>query len=412
MKRIILIATIFLLILVPANSFALNFTDTEGHWAEKEIDWAYKKGYIKGYPGGEFKSNKNVTRAELYEMVKNLLKDGAKASTEFKDVRDTDWFKDSLDLAKGGGYLVHKDDYFFPNTPSTRLEVVRILNKIYRLDEKSTDNFKDTYNLSVEDKRNIYALKALGIIEGYEDATFRPENSLTRAQICTILKRAVTNLGYSKGGENLEGIKKELEDKIFEAESIDTSKFSKASVENLRYEIKNAKAVLLNSRDKFEISTAISNLNRQMSLLVREEKRETLEIEVRNEIGQVLNAKVYVDGTVYEGGPLAPGKHLVKAEAEGYVSESTFFYYEGGYKKVNIVLKREESSLLRLSLAPTLTSPDEGMVKSGTRVTVTAMPPQNKKLKYFIVNGKIKMTTQNKLILIIKEDTTVGVEYE
>lgn len=76
MKRIILIATLFLLILTPFKSFALNFTDTEGHWAEKEIDWAYKKGYIKGYPGGEFKPDINVSRAELYEMVKNLLKGG------------------------------------------------------------------------------------------------------------------------------------------------------------------------------------------------------------------------------------------------------------------------------------------------------------------------------------------------
>lgn len=412
MKRIILIATIFLLISVPVKSFALNFTDTEGHWAEREIDWAYKKGCIKGYPGGEFKPDKNISRAELYEMVKNLLKDGAKATAEFKDVKDTDWFKEALDLAKGGNYLVHKGDYFLPNTPATRMEVVRILNQIYRLDEKTLDSFKDTEALTGPDRRSINALKTLGIIEGYEDGTFRPENSLTRAQICAILKRAATNMGYSKGGESIEGIKRELEKKIIEAEGIDVMKYSRSSAENLLYEINKARAVLANSSDKFEIKNAATNLDRQINSLEREEKKDSLEIEVRNEIGQILNAKVYVDGTVYEGGPMAPGKHLVKAESEGYVSESTFVYYEGGYKKINIVLKREERSLLRLSLAPTLTSSDEGMVKSGTRVTVTAMPPQNKKLKYFTVNGKIKMATQNKLILIIKEDTAVGVEYE
>lgn len=412
MKRIILIATLFLLILVPFGSFALNFTDTEGHWAEKEIDWAYKKGYIKGYPGGEFKPMKNVTRAELYEMVKNLLKGGAKASAEFKDVKDTDWFKEALDLAKGGNYLVHKGDYFSPDTSATRMEVVRILNQIYRLDEKTLDNFKDTEVLAGSDRRSIYALQTLGIVEGYEDGTFRPENSLTRAQICAILKRAATNLGYSKGGESIESIKRELEDKIRDAEGIDIMKYSPSSAESLNYEIKKARSVLQNSNDKFEIRNAAANLDRQINSLEREEKKDALEIEVRNEIGQILSAKVYLDGTVYEGAAVAPGKHLVKAEAEGYVSESTFVYYEGGYKKINMVLKREERSLLRLSLAPTLTSSDEGMVKSGTRVTVTAMPPQNKKLKYFTVNGKIKMATQNKLILIIKEDTSVGVEYE
>ena len=153
-------------------------------------------------------------------MVKNLLKGGAKASAEFKDVKDTDWFKEALDLAKGGNYLVHKGDYFSPDTSATRMEVVRILNQIYRLDEKTLDNFKDTETLTGSDRRSIYALQTLGIVEGYEDGTFRPENSLTRAQICAILKRAATNLGYSKGGESIESIKRELEDKIRDAEGM------------------------------------------------------------------------------------------------------------------------------------------------------------------------------------------------
>ena len=50
-----------------------TFSDIEGHWAQKEIESVCAKGFLQGYPGGTFRPNKPITRAELVTIMNRLL---------------------------------------------------------------------------------------------------------------------------------------------------------------------------------------------------------------------------------------------------------------------------------------------------------------------------------------------------
>ncbi|HHY72403.1 MAG TPA: S-layer homology domain-containing protein [Bacillus bacterium] len=51
-----------------------SFTDTKGHWVEKEIQAFVSKGIIKGFPDGTFNPKGNATRAEAVAMITRLIK--------------------------------------------------------------------------------------------------------------------------------------------------------------------------------------------------------------------------------------------------------------------------------------------------------------------------------------------------
>lgn len=49
------------------------FNDVKGHWAEKYINYAAEKGWVKGYPDGSFKPDQYITRAEFVTLVNSVL---------------------------------------------------------------------------------------------------------------------------------------------------------------------------------------------------------------------------------------------------------------------------------------------------------------------------------------------------
>ncbi len=82
------------------------FNDTSGHWAEKYIASAAKKGWIKGYLNGTFSPDRPITRAEFITFVNNVLgrhvytNDILDGTIEFKDLINTDsWFYSDIKVA-------------------------------------------------------------------------------------------------------------------------------------------------------------------------------------------------------------------------------------------------------------------------------------------------------------------------
>lgn len=67
-------------------------SDIKGHWAEKQInDWV-NKDLAKGYPGGTFKPDNSITRAEFITLVNRAFGFTEKAQVSFSDVSSKDWF--------------------------------------------------------------------------------------------------------------------------------------------------------------------------------------------------------------------------------------------------------------------------------------------------------------------------------
>jgi len=94
-----------------------------------------------------------------------------------------------IKLATAGVLLGYPDGTFKPNQPITRGELSKVINKIFNYTEADTEMFPDV----VKDKdwyyNDVAIAKKAGYIKGYDDGTFRGENNMTREEACTILTR-------------------------------------------------------------------------------------------------------------------------------------------------------------------------------------------------------------------------------
>lgn len=139
MLAVLLVLTQFMLPVLPA-ALAATPTDIAGNWAQSDIQKLVDKGYISGYPDGTFKPDNTVTRAEFLKILTGVLQipPANGGTTTLSDVAPTDWFFGyvvaAVDKGLVGGY---PDGTFLPNNPITRQEVAKILVKAKGIDETS-----------------------------------------------------------------------------------------------------------------------------------------------------------------------------------------------------------------------------------------------------------------------------------
>lgn len=95
-----------------------NFKDVKGHWAEKYIASAAKKGWVRGYQDGTFAPNKFITRAEFVTLVNNVqgrkvrAKDILKEAKSFTDLKPSSWYYTALKAASNSYLYTKLSDSF------------------------------------------------------------------------------------------------------------------------------------------------------------------------------------------------------------------------------------------------------------------------------------------------------------
>ncbi|WP_164775508.1 S-layer homology domain-containing protein [Paenibacillus glycanilyticus] len=170
-----------------------SFQDTASHWASKDLSLGAKLGIINGYPDGSFRPDASVTRAEFSTLVVKAfalrLENGGK---EFEDTQ-TSWARDSIGiLAYYGVISGYPDGTFHPDQKITRAEMVAILSKILILQSNSgeANTFIDV-TPQYWAKAIIEEAAAAGIIQGKGENRFAPNDNLTRAEALTVILRVM-----------------------------------------------------------------------------------------------------------------------------------------------------------------------------------------------------------------------------
>lgn len=153
-----------------------------------EIPKDYTGAYLGGYPDKTFKPDNNMTRAEFASMLSEVLtiqKDDS--VVELKDVNPDKWYSDDIQLVVGAGIINgYSDGTFRPENMITRAEATSIIVRLKDIEGVNAVNkFSDinghwAYN-------DIIKANSLGIINGYPDATFRPDGYITRAEVTKIM---------------------------------------------------------------------------------------------------------------------------------------------------------------------------------------------------------------------------------
>jgi len=199
-----IITLILYLVFTPAKVSAATITDINGHWAQVSINKWISAGFISGYPGGSFKPDRKISRAEFVTLVnKAFKKQGLKAKGSFSDVKQSDWFYSVVVSSKAGGYISgYEGGTFRPNQNISRQEAAVIITRLLQLNTDSSNvnlAFKDANKFPSWSIASIKAVFAGKIMKGYSDGTFKAEQSITRAEAVEALDRAFTNVMAFQG---------------------------------------------------------------------------------------------------------------------------------------------------------------------------------------------------------------------
>ncbi len=200
--------------IVCAFSFALaaSFTDVPSDmWASSQIErWADEK-VVVGYDDGTYKPSNLITRAEFATIVVKLFNPEKEADlAKYKDVKETDWYYSNLAKAVGMGAIEEASTTTMrPNTYVTRQEAVVILNSILKLAPARKDaikDFEDYEEIADYAEEDVEVFSEREYVVGYPDGTFRPADTITRAEAATILDRVFKLIVSDKGTFDCDGI--------------------------------------------------------------------------------------------------------------------------------------------------------------------------------------------------------------
>jgi len=132
--RVLFLLTLFSSMLFSAKAQAQPvLSDIQGNWAESVIKNLAEKGVINGYPDGAFKPDQNVTRAEFAKLVAKTFGYTATAQTGFPDVREH-WAQSYISAAAGQKVMnAFADGAFKPERTVSRAQIATMLSRILHL---------------------------------------------------------------------------------------------------------------------------------------------------------------------------------------------------------------------------------------------------------------------------------------
>ncbi len=164
--------------------------------------------YIVGYEDRTFKPENNMTRAEVVTIFTRLLKkqpNEESDSNPFTDIEEH-WAKKYI-LALGDLGIIngYEDGSFKPDKSITRAEFVNIVSRLEGKISLELNNIFTDLNSNHWAYTSILYSKEMGWVLGYEDGTFKPDKNITRAEVVTIINRLLIRskfVDYNKFGIN------------------------------------------------------------------------------------------------------------------------------------------------------------------------------------------------------------------
>ena len=158
--------------------------------------------YVVGYPDGMVYPQKNITRAEVATIFFRLLEDETREanmtkSNSYNDMKEGAWYTCAVStLSKMGIIKGYEDGSFKPDASISRAEFAAIAARFDPDGDKTPATFSDVSSHWAKDEISIAANH--GWIKGYEDGSFKPDQKITRAETMTLVNRVLKRLPETK----------------------------------------------------------------------------------------------------------------------------------------------------------------------------------------------------------------------
>ena len=202
LSALLALCIVFSLVPTALAEKADDFTDvSRSDWYYQFVDYVTSKGYFNGTSETTFAPAENMTRAMFVTVLFRF--DGAKgdrSQSAFTDVAPGEWYTDAINWAAANRIVDGVGNgKFAPNDPITRAQMCTMIERYLALYKKAWKvTLPETGSVSVMVDENAipaYALAAVkqcqrhGLVNGFEDGTFRPNDLSTRAQVAAVIYR-------------------------------------------------------------------------------------------------------------------------------------------------------------------------------------------------------------------------------
>ncbi|MCY9760691.1 S-layer homology domain-containing protein [Paenibacillus alvei] len=183
------------------------YTDLSGHWAQQAaLKWS-KRGVVQGNEAQSFVPNRMVTRAEWAALLGRMFQPQPGKQPGFIDVAEKNWYTQDIAAAVNAGYMKgHGTKQFKPQETLTRQEAEVSLQTIMKLASSERNlPWKDSKRIATWAQAAVAAVTEQGLMKGYADSSFRPNQGITRAEAITLLDRVFDAYGTWIGAEGVHG---------------------------------------------------------------------------------------------------------------------------------------------------------------------------------------------------------------
>ena len=181
-----------------AEDYQPAFTDTVGYWGANYVEFLYTSGVTTGYADGTFRPDQNITRAQFSVMLYRCLglDESRYVGVElpFADLdKIADYAVPAIKALYSEGVIngsKGKDGqiYFNPNAPLTRAQASAMIGRTQEKGYATVElTFTDAGKIPAYATFYIQTMAAQGILGGYADGSFKPNNNITRGQMAKIL---------------------------------------------------------------------------------------------------------------------------------------------------------------------------------------------------------------------------------
>ena len=202
LSALLALCIVFSLVPTALAEKADDFTDvSRSDWYYQFVDYVTSKGYFNGVADKTFAPADNMTRAMFVTVLFRFHgAKGDRSQSAFTDVAPGEWYTDAINWAAANRIVDGVGDgKFAPNDPITRAQMCTMIERYLALYKKAWKvTLPETGSVSVMVDENAipaYALAAVkqcqrhGLVNGFEDGTFRPNELSTRAQVAAVIYR-------------------------------------------------------------------------------------------------------------------------------------------------------------------------------------------------------------------------------
>ncbi|MBU5669693.1 S-layer homology domain-containing protein [Peptoniphilus sp. MSJ-1] len=182
---------------IASAEYVIVKTEVSTEEIEKSLDELTKsinivrRPYMTGISEKKFAPNEKITRAQAASVLKRIIDPNAKAndSTSFRDVKKNAWYYDDIVFIEKRGLISgYEDGTFKPENAMTRAQFAHLINNYLKLEEGNNPmNFSDV-------KKNHWASKAINTLSSHgimvgDKNKFNPDKNITRAEAATIFNK-------------------------------------------------------------------------------------------------------------------------------------------------------------------------------------------------------------------------------